>query len=58
VAAPEELCDRTTHGVSDRDEPVDAQRIGERDDIVRDVLERERLRGGAHLSTAPHDARE
>ncbi len=41
VAAPDELGDRAPHRVADRDEPVDAEHVGQRDGVVGAVLEAE-----------------
>ena len=37
-----ELGDRTPHRVADRDEPIDAERVGDGDHVVGDVVEPER----------------
>ena len=43
MAAPDELGDRAAHRVADRDDPVEAERVGEGGDVVGALLEAERL---------------
>ncbi len=42
VPVPHQLGDSTSHRVADRDEPIDAERVGDGDHIVGDVVEPER----------------
>ena len=42
VAVPHQLGDRAAHRVADGDEPVDAERVGDGDHVVGEVLETER----------------
>ena len=44
VPAPDQLRDRAAHRVADDGEALDAERVGDRDDVVGAVLEGERLR--------------
>ena len=46
MAAPHELGDRAAHRVADGDDPIEPEGGGQRGDVVRALLEPERL-GGA-----------
>jgi hypothetical protein len=53
MTAPNELRDGTAHRVPHGDESLDTQSVGERDDVVGRVFERERRRGSNSSPMAP-----